>query len=533
MTEAAPLELEGLDSSPSGCAYGAAFGPEDLDTGRNLRRALLTGPKAERQRQRQREALTVAQGLAGQDVLDLRLVTLDGRPAVINERTGELVEAGPGEGRALRFALMHLLGAAPENHAVGLVEEVHEDGRKELHEESTAQTRHGSRLCSNYIEALRRRNRGNARRGVLRAQGSMSPAEWYQHRNPKMRGRLAWSFLTLTLPRVEHGSPFQEVRRFVRAFDLFRKREAWGDKVRAAVKGVELKLSTFMGAVGIHVHGHVLMLARWWRWQDLRREWFACVQRATLDIYGEELDAEALEAQVEGGVITDIRTVRSKHHEGEVPLEDALQETLKYITKPDDWADLVQAGQVGRRMLLELEEVERWPRMFELLGTARERKGTAADPADAEGGRGFLDTACVNDGDPNGPEEAHPLDGTEAGNLRPDAGTPEGPEGGPATSPRPPPPDRAPSWRELMDTLPLGKWMAVMIERTRSARRFIARMILERRGGTWFTLDGKALGAGEPERLHEPIRKAPRLPFGECPIRDLWEGTEFALEACR
>jgi hypothetical protein len=505
----------------------------ELDTDRNLRRALLTGPKAERQRQRQREALTIARGLAGEDVFDLRLVELDGRREVINERTGELVEAGPGEGRAIRFALMHLLGAAPENHAVGLVEEVHEEGRKEIHEEGTAQTRHGSRLCSNYIEALRRRNRRTARRGLTRAHGSMSPAEWYQHRNPHMRGRLAWTFLTLTLPRVENGSPFQEVRRFVRAFDLFRKRETWGDKVRAAVKGVELKINVFMGNVGIHVHGHVLMLSRWWKWQDLRAEWFACVQRATLDIYGEGLDAEALEARIEGGVITDVRTVRSKHHEGEVPLEDALQETLKYVTKPDDWDDLVKAGEVGHRMLLELEEVERWPRMFELLGAARDRKGTAADPATAEGGRGFLDTACVNDGEAKGPEEAHPLDGTGQGTLCPDAGALGGPEAGLEASPRPPPQERAPSWRQLMDELPLAQWMAVMIERMRSARRFIARMILERRGGIWFTLDGKALGAGEPERLHEPIRKAPRLPFGECPIGDLWEGTEFAMEACR
>ncbi|OIQ67561.1 hypothetical protein GALL_508610 [mine drainage metagenome] len=142
-----------------------------------IRRALLTGPKAERQRQRQHEAITIAKGLAGEEVLDLRLVTLDGRPQVINERTGELVEAGPGEGRALRYAWMHLLGAAPENHAVGIVEEVHEDGRKEYHEEGTAQTRHGSRLCVNYIEPLRRKNRRHARRAVRRAQASMTPGE--------------------------------------------------------------------------------------------------------------------------------------------------------------------------------------------------------------------------------------------------------------------------------------------------------------------------------------------------------------------
>lgn len=426
---------------------------------------------------------------------------------------------------------MHLLGADPANHAVGIVEEVHEDGRKEIHEEGTAQTRHSSRLNTNYIEAVRRRNRGNARRGVLRAQGSMTPGEWFQHRNVHMRGRLGWSLLTTTLPRVEAqagATPFLEIRRWNRAFDLFRKREQWGEKVRAGIKGVELKLSTFMGTLGIHAHGHMLILARWWNWRDIRREWFACVKQATLDIYGVELDAEALEAQVEGGVITDIRSVKTRHHEGEVTLEEALQETLKYVTKPDDWEELVQAGQVGQKVLLELEEVERWPRMFELLGAARQVKATAADPAAAEGGRGFLDTACVNDGEAKGPVEDHPLDGSLPGLLEPLAGPPKGPEDVPEVSPRPPPPGRAPSWRELMDQLPLGEWWAMMVDRMKSARRFIARLILERRGGIWITLDGRALGAGEPERIHEPIRRAPRVPTGQDPLWDLWEGVTLA-----
>lgn len=380
-----------------------------------LRSTLLTGPKAERQRQRQREGIAIAKGLSGAAVMNYRLDRLEDRPVLVDKETGEVIEAGPGEGRALRFAMMHLLGADAANHAVGVVKEVHEDGREELHEEAAAQTRHSSRLNTNYIEAMRRRNRKNARRAVLRSQGTMTPGEWHQHRHAHMRGRLGWGLLTLTLPRVDGMSPFLEVRRINRAMDLFRKRAAWTKHIRGAIKGVEMKLPVFMGTVGIHVHAHLLILSKWWDWLELRREWFACTAKATEEVYGVELDEEALERAVEGGVVTDIRTVRTKHHGGEVDLEAALQETLKYITKPDDWEALVAAGQVGRDLLLELEEIERWPRMFELMGGAREVKASPSDPATAEGGRGFVHTACVNDGEVEGPDEAHPLDGSQIG----------------------------------------------------------------------------------------------------------------------
>ena len=495
----------------------------------NLRAFLMEGPKAERQRLRMAEAIAVAKGLAGDAVMNYRLTEVDGRPVLLDKTTGEVLEAGPGQGRALRFAVMHLLGADPANHAVGVVRDVHEDGREEFHEEATAQTRHSSRLNTNYIEAMRRRNRKNARRAVRSCLKSLSAGEAFQHHRG-LRGRMAWSLLTLTLPRVDGMTPFLEVKRINRAMDLFRKREAWKLRVRGAIKGVEMKLSVFMGQVGIHVHAHLLILSKWWRWQDLRAEWFAAVCKATEDVYGVELDDEALEGQVEGGVVTDIRTVRTKEHAGEVDLEDALQETLKYITKPDDWDALVKAGQVGRDLLLELEEIERWPRMFELLGKAREVKARPSDSAAAEGGRGFLDTACVNDGTAQAPEEDHPLDGSIPGLLPQESRPQGGPETGPLVSARPPPVTRPPSWRQLMDTLPIGEWVAVMVKRMVSARRYIGRLILETRGGIWFTLDGRPLGAGEPEQSAKPFHKAPRLTQCVCPMGDLWAGTGIASE---
>ncbi|HEU4951699.1 MAG TPA: hypothetical protein VFT46_07090 [Holophagaceae bacterium] len=79
-----------------------------------------------------------------------------------------------------------------------------------------------------------------------------------------------------------------------------------------------------------------------------------------------------------------------------------------------------------------------------------------------------------------------------------------------------------------MDQLPLGEWVAVMVARMASARRYIAGLILKTRGGVWFTLDGRPLGAGEPERSPEPFRRAPRLLAGACPLGDLWAGADLA-----
>jgi hypothetical protein len=79
-----------------------------------------------------------------------------------------------------------------------------------------------------------------------------------------------------------------------------------------------------------------------------------------------------------------------------------------------------------------------------------------------------------------------------------------------------------------MDTLPLGEWVAVVAARMASARRHIARLILERRGGIWFTLDGAPLGSGEPERSPMPSLKAPRLQAPDT-LGDLWEGMDLAF----
>ncbi|MBS1766006.1 MAG: hypothetical protein JST05_01190 [Acidobacteria bacterium] len=494
----------------------------------NLKGSLLEGPKAARQRQRQQEGITIARGLAGDAVMGYRLATVEGRRELVCKHSGEVIEAAPGEGKALRYALMHMMGADPRNHAVGIVEEIHEDGRVERHEEAAAATRHSSRLNTNYIEAQRRRNRKKAKAGIRQARAAMTKAEWYQHRHPHMRGRLAFCLTTLTLPRVENPHPLLEVKRIVRALDLFRKRDSWTSHVRGAVKGIEMKVGVFMGTITIHVHAHILMLAKWWEWKALRGEWFDCIARATRDIYGEDLDREALEARVEGGVVTDIRTVKTAHHGGEVDLESALQETLKYITKPDDWEALVKAGQVGRDFLLELEEIERWPRMFELMGAARGAKTSPAKDADAEGGRGFLDTACLSDGTAQEPAEAHPLDGSLPGLLEPQAVPKGGAESAPVDSRGPPKAPRPPTWRQLMDTLPIGEWVAVVAARMASARRHIARLILERRGGIWFTLDGAPLGSGEPERSPMPSLKAPR-PQAPDSLGDLWEGMDLAF----
>src|SRR4029077_8728627 len=51
-----------------------------------------------------------------------------------------------------------------------------------------------------------------------------------------------------------------------------------------------------------------------------------------------------------------------------ISLEGAVNEVAKYIMKPDGWL------KVSDEQLAEVAAVEKWPRMFELLGACREKR---------------------------------------------------------------------------------------------------------------------------------------------------------------
>lgn len=295
------------------------------------------------------------------------IIHLDSRgPCLVDRATGEVLEAEPGQGLALRCAVHHLIHADPDNHWIGAIHAkrgtayVDRQGQPTTIGLSGSLHTHSSRLCTDHMATLRLKSRRAARAAIALAESRISQAE----RLAQAEGwnwRPFWAFLTLTLPRIEGATSLREIQRINRAWALFRKRDAFRLHARGGIKAIEDKLTV----KGPHVHIHALALILRWDWMDIRREWAECVAIATAELYGIHLDLADL---VQGGAVADIRTVRPKVQDPdrEITLEDAVDECLKYVTKP---ADLTQ---LSADTLLELELVERWGRMFEIFGCCRE-----------------------------------------------------------------------------------------------------------------------------------------------------------------
>lgn len=427
------------------------------------------GPTASRQEVRRQEGLQLARALV-QGLNHQIIVGKDGA-MMVDTYSGEVVEGGPGECRAERFAALHWLAAQEGNHFTGILDMPDRDGNMVPVEVGGALATPSSRIDPNWMEVSSRRSRKVAKKAVKRAEATLPRIEKLKMEKG-WRGRFAWAFLTLTLSKIESAKTVLECQRYNRAWSLFRKLQAFSSRVWGGVKSIEDKLTVF----GPHVHGHTLILAKYWEHAEIKEMWTTCVRIATREIYGIELPDDFK-------AIVDIRMVKKKLRPGDdrsMSMDDALNECVKYVTKPSDLTSL------RAETLLELEEIQRWPRMFELLGKARESKDARAKAAQP----GSLDTACISDGEAKAETEPLPFD--------PDfstAGTPlQAPEGGcldPGKSERKP---RPPTWRDQIETMSFSSWLARMVERVASARRFRAKWLCEAYPtGVLFTLEGRSL----------------------------------------
>lgn len=375
-------------------------------------------------------------------------VKLNRRFVLVDTASGEILDAPPGEAIEERFALLHSLSAEPSNHWTG-------EGRDHAgraYDAAGSLWRPPSRLSPNTMEARRRHSRRSAREGVARLERTITLGERFMMEKG-YRGRFAWTFLTLTQPRISGEADWASIQRGNRAFDLFRKREAFKSRVRGGPKGLEAPLD----CNGAHAHLHLLLLMRYWDWKALREEWRSCVDQAMKESIGSGLSEEA-------SVMVDIRLVRSRGRlrDGEILLEDAVQEVCKYVTKTENFVTVRPDGSVeglAPERILALENIARWPRMFELLGKARASKKLPVREAD-----GFLDTASIFDGKGKAPHD--PVIAIHA-----HGGDDEGAESVDPDPPRPQARARPPSLRALMQTLSLSDWLQVAMARVEVGRR--------------------------------------------------------------
>jgi hypothetical protein len=198
-----------------------------------------------------------------------------------------------------------------------------------------------------------------------------------------------WRFITLTSPTVAGVSLLVVMLVYQRAWSLLRKRKVWRDAVRAGVKGTEWTEGEL--GIGYHVHMHLLIAGRHIEHHELRDAWTECIEQAWRE-RGVELQFNTRT----NAAVVDIKFIRDYGHSAPrnahtESLNNALLEVSKYVCKGEAW------DAVPDEHLVEVAEVERWPRLFEVFGAARTVKEPSVE-ADQPGLAPSLDTKNLSDG---------------------------------------------------------------------------------------------------------------------------------------
>jgi hypothetical protein len=228
----------------------------------------------------------------------------------------------------------------------------------------------GRRLCPSCSERVRRR----ARRVVHAAID--------KHRQ---RVGYAWRFVTLTQPTLA-TSLTESLRILRRAWALLYKRDFWKQHVQGGAFGMEFEVNQ----IGYHTHLHLLVSSRFIPVELLIEEWETCVTKAHSESEAAAIDhckkcghTRQQHANQEPrttnhgfrlNASVSVRLVRSKPGTNNaISMREAINEVIKYVTKPKTWIDLADAA------LLECATLLRWPRMFEIFGSLKLKPNTILD----------------------------------------------------------------------------------------------------------------------------------------------------------
>ncbi len=221
----------------------------------------------------------------------------------------------------------------------------------------------GLKLCQNCTARLASRNRGIAIRAVENTKLIRREHECYaeEEKNYKLFGEFALlpetverktiieqeelRAVTLTMPQV-FGSLVLTMQVHRRAWDLFRKLKFTKIYLTSIIKGVEF---TIRPNGTYHVHSHLLVSGFYLQGYLFKHFWTECVRKA--------FEEFGLEFKVDKFLDVKFQQITT--------IEEALKEVCKYLTKSESW-DKIPAAH-----LLEIAEVKRWDRMFEVSGNFR------------------------------------------------------------------------------------------------------------------------------------------------------------------
>jgi hypothetical protein len=162
-----------------------------------------------------------------------------------------------------------------------------------------------------------------------------------------------YRFITLAMPRIE-TTCIETLRILAKAWELFRKRKIFKIFIRGSVKSTEF---TVRVDETYHAHLHLLTISLFIPEAEIKKVWAQCVKRAfaSFGIDYEQATAHLADA--------DKLNVNLKYVDS---IENGLKEVCKYLTKNESWSLIPDAH------LLEIANVERFPRMFELCGRLKE-----------------------------------------------------------------------------------------------------------------------------------------------------------------
>jgi hypothetical protein len=228
------------------------------------------------------------------------------------------------------------------------------------------------RLCTNCAAKMARESRAKGRRAVNKLNSIFN-------QYAKKRLGLRWRSVLLTQPLMKGSDPIAATERIQRAFGLLIERVFWKTRVKGGIKGVEFTVRvTGNETNGFHVHIHLLVLSKFiavdaetatrferhlkkFNLSDktLQGEWRYCLNKA-----GASDDSRLSYKRLVVSVM-DTKN-HSERLRGDKTNESAILETAGYMCKFESWKE------ISDKDLLRIAEIERWGRMFEVLGAGRE-----------------------------------------------------------------------------------------------------------------------------------------------------------------
>jgi hypothetical protein len=377
-------------------------------------------------------------------------------------------------------------------------------------------------------------------------------------------------FVTLTCPTLQGLSLLDATKVFNSAFAMLADHPFWTTRVDAGAKHLEFTVRPR----GYHTHIHLLVYSRFierdegdevvtreWRSQrsqrlaehgmrvvkddlppvgNLQDVWTSCLTQ-TAARFGREIQwgappendgwytrlpdtsGEVIEVQPTSGRKANVHicVVREKGRpgNGEIGIDSVTKELTKYLTKASSWSD------VSDDQLVEIAEVKRWPRCFELLGAWRRLNQEKAEECDLmltrpllrirpnETWEDFCKRCHCDDADPASyvrswdallvADALYVAGGGVNASLDTDFLSQEPPE----TEESPPFQNlcdrpRSPSLMELGERMNFDEWLRIVQIRLASTRR-VRTVLLAKRypSARFYCLDGTEFGRGESKSL--------------------------------